>query len=195
MSGFIILSYGRSGSVLLAHNVGRSVGSLPTYANYPHELGSRVVHTHLKLPGDSFSGYQRIFNLRSDPVETVLSFCMAKHYNEYHRFKDQDLMSFEPFNLDSDSINNCCHGLIDWHDYYSTQLHNNDLVVVYEQMIQVMTTGIYDRIYPDKQRLILNYDQAQIACREHLEHMLASMQKFLQHTNQQDISGLLNYTN
>lgn len=193
MSSFIILSFGRSGSVLLAHNVGRSVGSLPTYADYLSDLGSAVVHTHLKLPAECFAGYQRIFNLRANPVETVLSGCMSKHYDQYHKFKDRDRPSLSPFYLDPSTVVKTCQGLIDWHDYYDPQLANNDLVIIYEHMIDMMTNPVYDRIYPDKQQLILNYHEAVSICQEYRAQMQASIAKFLQHKNQQDITALVNY--
>lgn len=192
MSGYIILSFGRSGSVLLAHNVGRSVGSLPTYANCLSDLGSAVVHTHLTLPQDCFTGYQRIFNLRQDPVETVLSLGMSRHYNQYHIFKDQQRPPLEPFYLDPGFVIMSCQGLIDWHDHYSTQLTRDDLVVVYEQMVATMTDPAYDRIYPDKQSLISNYHEAVSICEEYRDQMQLSIRKFLQHENQQDISHLAN---
>jgi LPS sulfotransferase NodH len=194
MSSFIILSYGRSGSVLLAHNVGRNVGSLPTYANFVEELGSPVVHTHLTLPAESFAGYQRIFNLRADPVEAVLSFLIAKHYNTYHKFKDQDLPALDPFYINEQDIEDCCRGLVDWHNYYASQLTSTDMVIVYEQMVSVLTTSVYDRIYPDKHTIIQNYSEAKQICEQHLDQMLASTRIFLMHTNTQNIADYVNYS-
>jgi DNA polymerase III epsilon subunit-like protein len=193
MSSFVILSYGRSGSVLLAHNVGRNVGFLPTYAKSVTDLGSPVVHTHLMLPADKFAGYQRIFNLRADPVETVLSYVIADHYKKYHKFKDQDLPSQDPFFVDLTIIDRYCHGLTDWHNHYAAQLTNNDLVVIYEHMVDNLITSVYDRIYPDKSKILLNYSEARHICKRYQDRMLGSVELFLLHKNTQDIKTYINY--
>jgi hypothetical protein len=193
MSSFVILSYGRSGSVLLAHNVGRIFGSLPTYAKLESQLVSPVVHTHLQLPADKFSGYQRIFNLRADPVETVLSFVIADHYNKYHKFINQEQSTLTPFDGSPDQVNLHCRQLITWHKYYSTQLNSTDVVIVYEHMIDLLTTSVYDRIYLDKGNILLNYSEIRSACEQHRDQMLDSIEPFLLHKNTQDIKTYINY--
>ena len=194
MSNFVVLSYGRSGSVLLAHNVGRNIGSLPTYANSSTDLGSPIVHTHLKLPAESFVGYQRIFNLRADPIETVMSSLIAQHYKKFHKFKNQELPALDPFYVNANDINHCCLGLIDWHNYYANQLTSHDMVIVYEQMINLLTTSVYDRIYPNKDKILQNYSQAKEICEHHLDQMLDSIGVFLMHKNTQDIANYINYS-
>jgi hypothetical protein len=193
MSSFVILSHGRSGSVLLAHNVGRIFGSLPTYAKTESELASPVVHTHLRLPADKFSGYQRIFNLRADPVETVLSFIIADHYNQYHKLNNQELL-LTPFYGSLDKVNHYCQRLINWHRYYSTQLITTDVVIVYEHMIDLLTTSIYAQIYPDKSNILLNYPEIKLACEQRRDQMLNSIDSFLLHKNTQDIQNYINYS-
>jgi hypothetical protein len=193
MPSFVILSYGRSGSVLLAHNVGRNVGTLPTYAKSVTDLGSPVIHTHLMLSADNFVGYQRIFNLRADPVETVLSFVIADHYKKYHKFKEHELPSLDPFFVDSTIIDRYCHGLTDWHNHYAAQLTNHDLVVIYEHMVDNLTTSVYDRIYPDKDKIILNYSETKKICEQYQNQMLNSIEPFLLHKNTQDIKTYINY--
>jgi hypothetical protein len=194
MSRFVILSYGRSGSVLLAHNVGRNVGSLPTYAKTSLEPGSAVVHTHLMLPADDLSGYQRVFNLRADPIETVLSFLIAVHCKKYHKFTNQDLPATVPFFVDLEGIEFYCQQLIKWHNYYSEQLTTNDVVVVYEQMIELLTTSVYDQIYPNKSAILLNYSQARLTCEQYKNQMIDSISPFLLHKNTQDIRSYINYS-
>ena len=193
MSSFVILSYGRSGSVLLAHNVGRNLGALPTYVKSVADLGSPVIHTHLMLSADNFTGYQRIFNLRTDPIETVLSFMIANHYKQYHKFKDQELPTLEPFYVDPADINHCCQGLINWHNYYANQLTDNDTVIVYEKMVELLTASVYDKIYPNKDEILLNYMEAKHICEQHQSQMLDSINVFLLHKNKQDIKNYINY--
>ena len=197
MPGIIILSYGRSGSVLLAHNVGRNVGSLPTYAKddfFSSQYDSPVIHSHLMLSVNNFAGYQIIFNLRADPSQTVLSFMIANHYKQYHKFKDQELLSQEPFYADPVKIKHCCQRLIAWHNYYANQLTVNDMVVVYEQMISILTTSVYDPIYPDKDKILLNYSEAKKICNQYQDQMLDSIDLFLLHKNTKDIRNYINYT-
>jgi len=194
MSNFVILSYGRSGSVLLAHNVGRIFGSLPTYAKLESELVGPVVHTHLMVPADKFDGYQRIFNLRADPVETVLSWIIADHYNKYHKFVNQEQSILTPFYGSLDKVSNLCQHFIRWHRHYSTQLNSTDLVIVYEHMIDLLTTSVYDQIYPDKSSILLNYSEIKLACEQHRDQMLDSIDSFLLHKNTQDIKDYINYS-
>jgi LPS sulfotransferase NodH len=201
MPGIIILSYGRSGSVLLAHNVGRNVGSLPTYAKGDFfssgtvlDSDSPVIHSHLMLSADNFAGYQIIFNLRADPSETVLSFMIANHYKQYHKFKDQELPASEPFYVDPVKIKHCCQRLIAWHNYYANQLTVNDMVIVYEHMINLLTTSVYDPIYPDKDKILLNYFEAKKICSQYQDQMLDSINRFLLHKNTKDIKNYINYT-
>ena len=193
MSSFVILSFGRSGSVLLAHNVGRKFGSLPTYAKLPEEITGKTIHTHLMLPADKFKGYQRIFNLRSNPIETVLSFAIANHYKEYHKFTNQELIDTVPFSVNIREVNQYCQRLIDWHNYYSPQLTDNDIVVIYEQMVDLLTATVYDQIYPNKSNILLNYSEAKLACEQQLSQLLDSISPFLLHKNKQDIQEYINY--
>ena len=194
MPSHVILSCGRSGSVLLAHNVGRIFGSLPTYAKSESELAGPVVHTHLMLPADKFSGCQRIFNLRADPVETVLSWIIADHYNQYHKFVNQEQSILTPFNGDIGMVDHYCQQLIKWHRHYSTQLSPIDLVIVYEHMIDLLTTSVYTQIYPDKYNILLNYSEIRLACEQRRDQMLDSIELFLLHKNTQDIRNYINYS-
>jgi hypothetical protein len=194
MSNFVILSYGRSGSVLLAHNVGRIFESLPTYAKLESELSGPVVHTHLMFPPDKFAGYQRIFNLRADPVETILSMIIAGHYNKFHKFINEEQSTLTPFNGSLDKVSDLCQQLIMWHRHYSTQLNSTDLVIVYEHMIDLLTTSVYTKIYPDKSSILLNYCEIKLACEQHRDQMLDSIDLFLLHKNTQDIQDYINYS-
>lgn len=194
MTRHVILSYGRSGSVLLAHNVGKIFGSPPTYAKLESQLGSPVVHTHLMLPADKFSGFQRIFSLRADPVETVLSLIIAHHYNQFHKFANEDRSTLMPFNGSPGMVNHYCRQYINWHSHYSAQLATTDVVVVYEHMIDLLTTSVYTRIYPDKSNILLNYSEIKLVCQQQQDKMLDSIDLFLQHKNTQDISNYINYS-
>jgi hypothetical protein len=179
--------------MLLAHNVGRNIGFLPTYANSVTDLSSPVVHTHLMLSANNFTGHQRIFNLRADPIETVLSFIIANHYKKYHKFKNQELPTLDPFYIDLNTVDYYCQRLIEWHSHYSTQLTNNDIVIVYEQMINLLTTSVYEKIYPNKDKIILNYSGAKKICEQYQDQMLKSIKIFLLHKNTKDIKNYINY--
>jgi hypothetical protein len=146
------------------------------------------------LPADKLFGYQRIFNLRADPVETVLSFIIADHYNQYHKFINQEQPTVTPFYSSPDRANHYCQQLITWHRHYSTQLNSTDLVIVYEHMIDLLTTSVYTRIYPDKSNILLNYTEIKLACEQRRDQMLDSIDSFLLHKNTQDIQNYINYS-
>lgn len=192
MSSFIILSYGRSGSVLLAHNIGRNLKFLPVYLKTPEELTYPVIHSHLFLTENQTGNYTRVFNLRQDPIETVLSFAIANKNNQYHKFATETAKVTETFCVDLEQVRKLCNGLVTWHNYYASTLTSNDCVVVYEQFIAKLANAVYDKIYPDKDNIILNYHEVYEECEKYKDAMLNSIAPFLQHVNGQSIDHLLN---
>ena len=192
MSSFIVLSYGRSGSVLLAHNIGRNLQSLPIYVKKVEELTYPVIHSHLIFTADQTRNYTRVFNLRKDPVETVLSFAIANKNNQYHKFVTETIKPTETFCADLATIKSFCVNLIDWHNKYASTLIENDHVIIYEEFVAVLTNPAYDKIYPNKDKIIINYNEVLSECEKYKDNMLASIAPFLLHTNNnQDLNKLI----
>lgn len=192
---YIVLSYGRSGSVLLAEKLGRATKTLPSYVTDVSHLGKTPVqHCHLLLKPSHTTDHNRIFNLRQDPVETVLSYTLAQHYQIYHQFKDQSL-AFESFVFDQwVKLHQTIQKYIAWHLHYAAQLNSNDVVVFYEDMIPKLSDpdATYHAVYKNKRQLISNYDQVIDRINRHTKRLHDSQKSFVEHENQRDIYAMLN---
>jgi hypothetical protein len=191
---YLVLSYGRSGSVLLAAKLGRAHSALPNYIKYHTELSNHPVqHSHLIFNKQQTNNFQRVFNLRGNPVDTILSSVMVKHYNVRHRFKNQDLLS-TPFTFtDWEYIDRWCNMYQEYHNQYAQQLDQHDIVVVYEQLIEnVPVDELYLPMYRNKENLITNYDQVVEYIKQNEKSLLDSQQAFIQHVNQVDIYSFIN---
>lgn len=201
-SHFLVLSYGRSGSVLLATNIGTGLNSDPMFARVNNEYSQNpqahqsVVHSHLTLLQRQTAAYQRIFNLRRDPVETILSTILADLHNVYHlRSHDSnDLLS--PIEYKNwRHITHICNDYLRWHRHYAGQLTDRDLVVVYEDMIAKLTypDKLYRKTYPNKHNLITNYSDVVWFIDKHFKENLIKINgAFLEHRNSCDIYSYIN---
>lgn len=193
----LVLSYGRSGSVLLTHNLATGLGVLPKFLNIHNQndinlpsLGPTVYHTH--LPKLQAPGFQKIFNLRKNSVETILSFLLSTHHDFYHRWSG-DEKAVEPITVDLEKVRYFCLSYIDWHKYYSRRLTQDDLVVVYETMVERLSSPqVYARTYPDKATLMVNYQQVVDEISQYHDEFAAYTDKFLCHQNSNDIYRTIN---
>jgi hypothetical protein len=177
--------------VLLAHNIGQKINSLPTYLkNIDDPLVDAVIHSHKLLTIDQTLGYTRVFNLRIDPVETILSCFICDHSKQYHKFATKKIDIIDPFVIDIDSVWFGCESFITWHNYYSKTLSQADCVVVYETMIAGLINPVYDRIYPDKKQLIINYEEVVEKIKEFQPELEMSSKPFIDHQNVLDIYQL-----
>jgi hypothetical protein len=191
---YLVLSYGRSGSVLLAQKLGRAHDVLPNYVKHHTELSShQVQHSHVVFAKEQSNNFQRVFNLRANPIDTILSNVMVKHYNVHHRFNNQDVVS-TPFTFtDWEYIDRWCNIYQQYHCQYAEQLDQHDIVVVYEHMINRLhnLNEVYLPIYPNKKNLITNYDQVVDCINQHEKSLLESQQAFVQHVNPVDIYSII----
>jgi len=159
------------------------------------DIAGSIVHSHLCLTSDQTQSYTRIFNLRQDPVQTVLSFILASKFNQYHKFSNEDLkipLSYEF--TDWNSIDTLCKNYIKWNHFYSQSLNSTDAVIIYELMIQRLKTTVYDQIYPDKQNILLNYhDIIEYINSRYGAELVASQESFLTHQGI-DCYNYINYS-
>ena len=188
---YIILSFGRSGSVLLAHNIGQKINSLPAYLkNINNPLVNDVIHSHKLLTIDRTQEYTRVFNLRVNPIETILSYFISSYSKQYHKFATDKLNSIDPFVIDINLVQSLCNSYVAWHDYYSETLNQTDCVVVYETMVAGLINPVYDRIYPNKKQLIINYDEVVDKIKDFRTELEIASKPFIDHQNVVDIYQL-----
>lgn len=191
MKRYLILSAGRSGSVYLALKLGRTVDSLPAYVHDIDQLRNLPVqHSHLMIDPDKTTSLQRVFSLRRDPVETILSMLLSRHYKMYHRSVSETPVPIEPVKFTNQAeIFSMCQDYVSWHTHYAQSLSSQDLVVFYENMIANLSDPgeVYERTYPNKQQLIINYDQTVDTINRWQNRMLDSQVGFVYHVNAYDI--------
>ncbi len=186
-SNYLVLSYGRSGSVILAENIGRCIGALPRFVTtYPPDLQKfPIQHSHHYFDNNQLEEFQVIYNLRRDPVATILSNVLTDHYRKFHKVAGQELV-FEPFEFDKwHMIDGACNFYCDYHNQYSTQLKTCDFVIFYEDLIPALSVvpQTHVPIYPDKHQLLVNYKQVLAYIKQAEPALLQSQQKFTQHVN------------
>ena len=198
---FLVLSYGRSGSVLLATNMGVGLKTTPIFAPTNKEYIQHpvsdlsVVHSHLTLLQRQTQSYQRIFNLRRDPVETILSTLLSEKHNFYHQSARVCNKTHDPIEYNNwQYIEHICNDYLRWHQHYARQLTKNDFVVVYEDMISNLSNPnkLYRKTYPNKQELITNYSHVVWYITKHFKDNLVKINgTFLAHHNSCDIYSCL----
>lgn len=198
----VVLSYGRTGSMLLTHNIGQLLNADPvtiqikTLDQMPIvPLNNTPIHTHIQASKSVFDNYTQIYNLRYDPVETILSKLLANTFDHYHQFNNQDIVNHNSFEFVKWSwLSDICQKFIDWHNHYREQLSSDDHVVIYEKYVDAISnrTSVYKKLYPDKDSLLSNYNQVcEFIIVRYLDKMLASIDPFLKHQNTIDIYQLL----
>jgi hypothetical protein len=186
MSTFIVLSYGRSGSVLLSQQIKKYFKCSPIYflKNELNDLIDPVIHSHLLLSTEKTKNYTRIFNLRQDPVETILSYAVVNSGAPRHRLVNEEVKEITPFfHNNQNQIAQNCKQLISWHNFYQSTLTELDSVVVYENLVEQLTSpATFIPTYPDKEKILLNYDDiVNYIQKNYLSEMIDSQQKFLNH--------------
>jgi len=186
--------------MLLTHNIGQLLHADPVALHVakqmPHTPPNNIpVQTHMVAPKVVFNNYTQIYNLRYDPVETVLSSILAHTFEHFHQFTSDDLIRHDCFKFEKWTLlDRMCQQFIRWHMHYGHQLTVDDYVVVYEKYIDVIChrPNAYRPLYINKESLLMNYDQVrEFIVTKYLDSMLASIEPFLQHQNPTNIYQVL----
>ena len=182
----LVLSYGRSGSMLLTHNIGRSMGALPVTVSAGHDNNflktyklTSPIQSHGSHTVDDISNFTCLFNFRKDPTNTILSMMLANHFNLYHIWKNQSV-ELTPFRFDDWSIiDTYCQRYIDWCSHYTPMLNSTQWIVYYENYVaQLPDETIYQQTFPSKSSLITNYHEVQDYVLDFKDRMLLAQAPF-----------------
>lgn len=198
-ANFAVLTYGRSGSNLLAANLGYSLNVYPVFVHNESDLvqdpiGKSVIHSHLLYQSQQLKSYVRVFNLRRNSVNTIISTALTSHYNYYHQFTNKSRPTLSKIVLEIKEIDYLCRGFAQWHNHYSQQLTSKDFVVFYEDMIENLTSPnkVYTQTFPDKKSLIENYDEVENFLLEKYYKLFGQIVlPFCQHVNHCDFVKLI----
>lgn len=164
----IVLSPGRTGSVLLAQNLSKSFG-VPGQVKYfyEHDLdlsslnqGRIVGHSHNLFEPKHLSDVLPVYSVRRNLTETLLSNYLASVHHCYHlESKDPD-PDFAPVEVNSYWMETIIEQHRAWFDHYKKLLDHDSLVVIYEMMVDYLyhPSQGYKPLYPNKSTRILDYD-------------------------------------
>ena len=144
-----------------------------------------MIHSHAFLKSSELKGFTIWFSLRKDPAETVLSWQMVNKFKLYHLFKEQPAPILNTMTFDLKEIKTWCVNFITWHNYYASFLSQENLVVIYEHMMQTLSAQsiTYAPMYPNKKEAISNYTEVvDYINQEWLDKMNESIQPFLNHS-------------
>jgi hypothetical protein len=191
-----VLSQGRSASVLLAWRIAKHVQTLPLYdkdfIQPPNIAETHVIHSHACWQQGQLANYVRVFNLRKDPVETILSRILANHHGQYHKTLN-DKLDFQAVEFkDWDMVTRYCNQYRGWLQWYDQQLNRDDVVVFYEDIVERLSdlNDHYLPIYLNKPQLLLNYNE--IVEYVFKQNLVQFQQRFLAHQNSFDLFELIN---
>jgi hypothetical protein len=182
----LILSFGRSGSMLLTHNIGRSMGASPVTVSAGRDNDflktyklTSPIQSHGSHTADDISNFTCLFNFRKDPVNTILSIMLATHFDVYHVWKNQSV-ELTPFRFDDWSIiDTYCQRYINWCGHYSTMLNSTQWIVYYEDYVaHLPDETIYQQTFPSKSNLITNYHEVQDRVLNFKDRMLTAQAPF-----------------
>lgn len=203
----VVLSQGRAASVQIARwltpyfspnkilKTKHGIYHLKSGAEFPNGY-SGVIHSHeLISPHILTNRYTRIFTIRQNPVETIVSRIIAQHYDRFHLTLDNVNDILEPFTFDQfDSIDQFCESYVSWHNFYSQQLDRRSFVIVFETFIRNLAGQAYEPIYPNKEQQLINVFQVrEYIAENHLLKMLRASDPFLTHTNPTNIYDRIYY--
>lgn len=191
------MTQGRAGSVLLAEKIGTATHCLPVYIHRRSDLSeSTVQHSHLMFDKHQIKKFIKLFCLRRNVTETILSLIISEHYTQYHQFKDQHY-NFLPFEYSNwNFLDNICNSYIRYHRYYAQQIDDNWTTIYYEDMVTQLVNidQTYVPIYPDKTKLLVNYSEILNYIASWREELLNSQKLFLDTQKSTDIYNLLTPT-
>ena len=196
LHSLIILSYGRTGSVLLAANlrnalVGCRTGNIQYVKTLPYDFSVKdhtVFHTHFMIDQDIIPGITRIFSIRQNFIDQALSFVMVNQFKHYHIRITATPPTLEPFTFnDWAQLDYLLDDIDRWHKKSASSLNANDIVVSYELFTcndRATQDNGWTRMYPDKFKTILNYSEVvdyimnKMSWQSELDHLLTHKNSF-----------------
>jgi hypothetical protein len=211
---FIVLTFGRTGSILLCRNIERNfienpkyqtndLALLPTmkaitdHSDLEFTFPVTILQSHKFFSRQNLVDYQPIFSIRKDYVEQILSMYFTEKFNKFHLLSEDSPMQIDLFEFKNwSSLENICRSWVSWHQHYAAIINKNDLVIAYEEFVSRLGPNqLQKQIYPDKEKCIKNYQQVKdfIESKTIKEcHKMTAghnnlLDKFIKHSNKFDI--------
>lgn len=174
-----VLTPGRTGSVLLASYLARrKYQSLVVHLESNDDLDRiqwlsdvpTCFHSHDFFSLDDLDYVKPVYSVRRNLVEALLSQALANHMGLWHLPVQDQRPDLEPATLSPEHVDLAISSQQRWFDFYFDQLDNQSIVIVHEVFIDLLPAdrASYQRIYPDKNDLILNYADVLAYVQDHI---------------------------
>lgn len=171
--------------MLLAHDIGQANHCDPimVHADTVDFLKTTQItspiQSHQLYPAQDIAKRTCFFSLRKNPIDTILSTVLAQYYKLYHVWAG-DNPELESFcYTDWNKINQLCNFYCVWHRHYAALLQPDHRIVYYEDYVaQLSDTAAYQRTFPEKKHLLINYQQVHDYISQRKKIMLDSQAAF-----------------
>jgi hypothetical protein len=172
----VVLSPGRTGSVLLSQNLSRvhySVGEGLYFHTNDRSLERLrqqrlLAHSHNLFSAAELQGIQTIFSVRRNLPDMLISHYIALSNDYWHLPQGQEKPKFANLTVDFRRLQTLIDHHQRWHEFYQSHLDFNSVVVIYEIMVDhlIQSSTGYQPLYTDKQATIANW----LATIDYLDH-------------------------
>ena len=190
---FAVLTYGRSGSVILASQIAHALGSVPVRfikddSEMPEKFEPAVYHSHLLSDRFDAAEIRRVFSLRRDPAQAVISWIVTGHTGVRHRLSTDPECVYDSFAVANwHEVSALCQGLIEWYHYSANSIQSTDFVVFYEDLVpELPGDEPFCPTHPNKKQIITNYESVLNFVGRELR-TLENTHRFTSHLNPWDI--------
>ena len=139
-----------------------------------------VVHSHYCHTAEDIATRTCFFSLRKNPIDTIISGILANHYKLYHIRPRDRLPELEPFcYTDWNKIFQICNYYCSWHKYYAALLQPDHRIIYYEDYLPHLSDAVsFRRTFPEKNHLLINYQQVHDRISQFEKIMLKSQSRF-----------------
>jgi hypothetical protein len=164
----LVLSPGRTGSVLLAQNLSKlfyTLGEIEYYTDTTDltrlKSSRMIAHSHLLFEPQQLQDITVFFSVRRDLNATLISHYIASVLNLYHLTPGETRPEFAPIEVNLVWMEQIIEQHQNWYQHYQPQLNDRSRVIVYEMMVDhLLPTSVgYQALYPDKVDLIRSYEE------------------------------------
>jgi len=167
----IVLSAGRSGSMLIFQNLARTHYNLEDKSQILRWQTSlaewqdqrRIFHSHAHFNLDLFDHVLPIFSVRRDIKQTLISHYISNTNHQWHLHSGETLPTRDQITVDFVVLQTLIDQHLAWYQWYSDYLRPESVVIIYEMLVDYLNpaTSAYQAIYPNKHALISNWQQTQ----------------------------------
>jgi len=165
----IVLSAGRSGSMLIFRNLAKAHYNLEEKSQIlgrqenlvERNTHRQIFHSHSKFKSHQFDNILPIFSVRKNIHETLISHYISNTNCQWHLHSHETAEKRDKITVDFVVLQTLIDHHLAWYQWYHHQLSPDSVVIVYELLVNYLNpaTCAYQQIYPDKHLLVSNWNE------------------------------------